>query len=234
MVCFRRLRASAKRAFPRSPVRENRTPGSVRGRPGQPGVLPRYDPVVGRWPSRDPIGEPGGANLYGFVGNDGVNLLDYLGMMWFPTLYTGEGDNVPKCKCDCPKDVGTIRKFRFTLDFKATIKTYTVQDPMSFLTGRLKDEAENEAKRHAKCLSPNDVLEAFSDGAESLAKWVDLGNHIREVATGGKVFEIHAKLKGEVCKEDGEGGYTWKPIEGNGLSKPSDTALGNPEALPRI
>jgi RHS repeat-associated protein len=39
-----------------------------------------YDPVTGRWPSRDPIGERGGMNLYGFVGNDGVNLWDLLGL----------------------------------------------------------------------------------------------------------------------------------------------------------
>lgn len=39
-----------------------------------------YDPVMGRWPSRDPIEESGGINLYGFVGNDGVNRWDYLGM----------------------------------------------------------------------------------------------------------------------------------------------------------
>jgi RHS repeat-associated protein len=38
-----------------------------------------YDPVMGRWPSRDPIGERGGVNLYGFVGNNGVNRSDYLG-----------------------------------------------------------------------------------------------------------------------------------------------------------
>jgi RHS repeat-associated protein len=38
-----------------------------------------YDPVTGRWPSRDPIEEQGGVNLYGFVGNDGVNAWDYLG-----------------------------------------------------------------------------------------------------------------------------------------------------------
>ncbi|MFC7339308.1 RHS repeat-associated core domain-containing protein [Haloferula chungangensis] len=39
-----------------------------------------YDPNVGRWPSRDPIEEEGGVNLYGFVGNDGVNRWDYLGL----------------------------------------------------------------------------------------------------------------------------------------------------------
>ncbi|MDF1713751.1 MAG: RHS repeat-associated core domain-containing protein [Akkermansiaceae bacterium] len=40
-----------------------------------------YDPVTGRWPSRDPIGERGGINLYGMVGNDSVGSLDYLGLV---------------------------------------------------------------------------------------------------------------------------------------------------------
>lgn len=39
-----------------------------------------YDPVTGRWPSRDPIEEGGGLNLYGFVRNDGVSKIDFLGL----------------------------------------------------------------------------------------------------------------------------------------------------------
>ena len=39
-----------------------------------------YDPVSGRWKSRDPIGEEGGVNLYGFVWNSPVNRTDILGM----------------------------------------------------------------------------------------------------------------------------------------------------------
>jgi uncharacterized protein RhaS with RHS repeats len=39
-----------------------------------------YDPLTGRWPSRDPIEERGGVNLFGFVGNNGVNRWDYLGL----------------------------------------------------------------------------------------------------------------------------------------------------------
>ena len=39
-----------------------------------------YDAGLGRWLNRDPIEERGGVNLYGFVGNDGVNSWDYLGM----------------------------------------------------------------------------------------------------------------------------------------------------------
>ncbi|MGE9267405.1 MAG: RHS repeat domain-containing protein [Verrucomicrobiales bacterium] len=39
-----------------------------------------YDPVTGRWPSRDPIEEQGGINLYAFVGNDAVSAWDLLGL----------------------------------------------------------------------------------------------------------------------------------------------------------
>ena len=38
-----------------------------------------YDPSTGRWPSRDPIGENGGENLYGFCYNDPQGWYDYLG-----------------------------------------------------------------------------------------------------------------------------------------------------------
>jgi RHS repeat-associated protein len=39
-----------------------------------------YDPGAGRWLNRDPIGEAGGVNLYGMVGNDGVGRVDVLGL----------------------------------------------------------------------------------------------------------------------------------------------------------
>jgi RHS repeat-associated protein len=52
-----------------------------------------YDPLTGRWPSRDPIEEDGGANMYGFVSNNGVNSWDVLGLIM----------NRPKYKCQCAK-----------------------------------------------------------------------------------------------------------------------------------
>ena len=38
-----------------------------------------YDPVTGRWPSRDPIEEDGGVNLYGFVKNNALKWIDVVG-----------------------------------------------------------------------------------------------------------------------------------------------------------
>lgn len=43
--------------------------------------------------SRDPIEEKGGLNLYGFVGNDGISRIDYLGKKHF--YYNYESDDIP-------------------------------------------------------------------------------------------------------------------------------------------
>jgi RHS repeat-associated protein len=39
-----------------------------------------YSPNLGRWTTRDPIGEEGGLNLYGFVRNTPMNLVDRYGL----------------------------------------------------------------------------------------------------------------------------------------------------------
>jgi RHS repeat-associated protein len=68
-----------------------------------------YDSLTGRWPSRDPIEERGGVNLYGFVKNDIIDKVDILGMdvpgPWFPTFpgFTG----VTKIACN-PGEVSFI------------------------------------------------------------------------------------------------------------------------------
>ncbi len=69
-----------------------------------------YDPVTGRWLSRDPIGEAGGINLYGYVSNNPVRYFDPNGeslrdtilniltsvMLWSQFLSPGDANK------DCP------------------------------------------------------------------------------------------------------------------------------------
>jgi RHS repeat-associated protein len=52
-----------------------------------------YDSSTGRWLSRDPIGEDGGPNIYGFVGNGPCDAVDALGnTFWKPWTW---GDPTP-------------------------------------------------------------------------------------------------------------------------------------------
>jgi RHS repeat-associated protein len=61
-----------------------------------------YQPQTGRWLSRDPIEEQGGANLYGFVFNNPIHLVDSLGLdvlwewleadwLWYLSGPSGQG-----------------------------------------------------------------------------------------------------------------------------------------------
>jgi RHS repeat-associated protein len=61
-----------------------------------------YSQSIGRWLSRDPIEENGGANLYGFVGNSSIARVDYDGLAGDePTRNDLKGGgylwSVPKC-----------------------------------------------------------------------------------------------------------------------------------------
>jgi len=79
---------------------------------GKTGLVPEYlyryyDPVTGRWPSRDPIEEEGGVNLYGFVGNDGVNSWDYLGFKAWMICNRCKGTKGPM-RCITQDDKGNV------------------------------------------------------------------------------------------------------------------------------
>lgn len=86
--------------------------------------LRHYSPELGRWISRDPIGEEGGVHLCGFVGNDSVNRHDILGM--------AEEGRTDKAKCCEVKELWTEFGGGFAMKkaFGATIKArWNVVDP---------------------------------------------------------------------------------------------------------
>ncbi len=53
--------------------------------------LRAYNAELGRWLSKDPIGERGGINLYGFVGNNAISWTDSLGL--YLIAFDGTGNN---------------------------------------------------------------------------------------------------------------------------------------------
>jgi RHS repeat-associated protein len=63
------------RAHPRSEARTHTPLGLL-----QLSGLRYYNPELGRWPSRDPIEESGGVNLYGFVLNSPLTFVDPKGL----------------------------------------------------------------------------------------------------------------------------------------------------------
>ena len=88
-----------------------------------------YDAETGRWPSRDPIRERGGLNLYAMVGNDPVNVWDYLGRQWaryFPH------HNAPKVGDDCTP-TGNEVKFKFRIyDHQSSAESFQARLEFDF------------------------------------------------------------------------------------------------------
>ncbi len=68
-----------------------------------------YDPVTGRWPSRDPIEEMGGLNLYKIAGNSLSNFYDLIGLwssageaIWTALGYAVPGSEFPAAALAAP------------------------------------------------------------------------------------------------------------------------------------
>lgn len=64
-----------------------------------------YDALLGRWPSRDPIEEDGGINLYGFIDNNPIGSFDYLGLH-------SESRCRTKCRAELPKGMSREECFQ--------------------------------------------------------------------------------------------------------------------------
>jgi RHS repeat-associated protein len=66
-----------------------------------------YQPSRGRWVSIDPIGERGGLNLYGFVGNNPASRVDPLGLSYYGG---GGADFKEKLACVCAGGISKCNK----------------------------------------------------------------------------------------------------------------------------
>ena len=80
-----------------------------------------FDPNIGRWASRDPIEEEGGMHVYPVLGNNAVNLCDYLGLAPKLSYKTVDGPT--------GKDCGEFKwAIQWLLDAASTKGGYIVQN----------------------------------------------------------------------------------------------------------
>ena len=103
-----------------------------------------YDAENGRWPNRDPIGEVGGINLYGMIGNDSINLWDRLGLCWSRIAahrwWSIGGGNVTLDRTGCTDIVTSSIDPKmdqyFTDKIKPEIEKHNRDDLPSYFTGQ--------------------------------------------------------------------------------------------------
>jgi RHS repeat-associated protein len=114
-----------------------------------------YDPLTGRWPSRDMIGERGGMNLYGFVGNDGLNEWDLLGLLMpgvglpGPPPIPGPGSGPPTEKYHRARLEGAIKRWRgLEYNFAADLMQHFLDK--SNANYPVTQDNINEVKKHGK------------------------------------------------------------------------------------
>jgi RHS repeat-associated protein len=74
-----------------------------------------YVPQLGVWPSRDPIGQRGGLNLYSITNNDIINKSDFLGLidMWNPWPAGGHSGQTDR---DVSNQIAALQKIESTKD----------------------------------------------------------------------------------------------------------------------
>ena len=100
-----------------------------------------YDPYLQRWVNRDPIGEIGGSNLYGFVLNNPVGLIDLQGL----DIYVTPG-NHPKIMGDRPG--GGCYSIEFTIPPGAI---YWIWNPGHYVFGEWPGLPPSKVADLSKC-----------------------------------------------------------------------------------
>jgi RHS repeat-associated protein len=169
-----------------------------------------YAPDTGRWLSRDPIGEKGGINLYGMVGNDAVNRSDYLGL----SDWVGPPEPMPPIDNSKPLDSYNCAGCAF--------RDYTFKSKQETLD------------KLAKC-QPSNANERCDCGKRK-CKYYDITGLEVFDATGKKVFEgaindFHIDCGnedgGDVTSKNGGGPLSCKgTIEGFAPSNPANAQPG--------
>ena len=172
------------------------------------------------WPSRDPIEEEGGINLYGFVGNEGVNQWDYLGLdapfldistLFEPNIYTKEPEDKYPCKCDA--DLGRYKNLGFTLTNQTLVNSYEIKDPentiRSFVRGKIVDLAEKKIDDLAGDTVWVEIKDKLKTVSSSVGKYSKVLGVSHEVGTGLTVTTIAMDINFDLCTKNEQGQFVF-------------------------
>ena len=210
-----------------------------------------YDPNLQRWLNRDPIGEEGGINLYGFVGNAPIGRGDSCGLAWL--LFDGEAWG----QFTHDMFIGDIQSKMSPDSYLALRKCYDVEISR-FRGAHGKSVSGDEVLREMLAeagidlatllaLYPFEVEGALLKGAAGmdLTRGANLGAKAGGAGTGGRlgsdltrghVADVAAEMESRGWKITGGGGklpeeYLRGPNGRLGSSYPDITATKNSRTL---
>lgn len=171
-----------------------------------------YSPAAGRWVSRDPIGEYGGANVYGFLHNSSLGDHDYLGLT-IPGM--GPGAYPPFTMPPTPGFPGLFNDGWLWAELAARWRGSTGlpfglpdeavsrmlerghnRDDIEDMKRRLRLLCAANAKSFKGVLGPNVVDASFTSAGAEHEAWY-LGGHERTIS--GKID--CCSRSGEICLE---------------------------------
>jgi RHS repeat-associated protein len=153
-----------------------------------------YDPELGRWISEDPLGEEGGLNLYGYVGNSPLMGVDPLGLASFMMPNGWQTDPCDK-KLQLIKDLIDHIKNRWLDMFNDTNRLYQNPNPppgkgtwaghrqmFSQSQKQLRDVLNNFSSGGCgdKLKVPDNAWKAASMPAPTMPHWAHLQHQLQE------------------------------------------------------
>ena len=146
-----------------------------------------YNPALGRWIQRDPVGYEGGINLYGYVGGRAAGAMDTTGRRWFwgggsVPKPTGNSGNDAQEYLDLLKDKGKEVAEEF---LKEAAKQYAQDGDSDSLANSLEQLAKTAGKAFQKALMSAGEA-ALKKGLETLSK--DLGKEVGAIQQGLAAF----------------------------------------------
>jgi RHS repeat-associated protein len=192
-----------------------------------------YAPTSGRWLSRDPIGEAGGVNLFGFCNNNPGGMIDAFGAYCVdltldpptprearpayahpPRQYknTRWGWTEPKlkitCKCDAKCDIKC--NISATMNVKISTNHKGVNDDYFKRTGA-QGQTEDETFGHEQLHIHN----VYTKIREEVKPDIEGENVGRDCARGAKALEVkYQKILDQISADEMDHGNNTEPVRG--------------------